>query len=177
MSNARLDVGVLLILLGVLLCLGAAILWRRPPERTATATPSLTLTHAGAVPGWSPAADVAQAEQARDRIADLAQAERDELADAAAELKPLLDAEHSALGIAWRAFDAAMVAPMRTAALWHQADRACCKRCAITLEHEIGPIGPERRIGLRGWREDTPTGEYLMITVDRPMMAAALLES
>jgi hypothetical protein len=168
MNDTRLDLGVLLILAGVLLCIGAALLWPAKPKAT---------EHAGAVIGWSPIVEQAAAEAARDPMAEAAAAERAELADAAAELKPLLDAEHKAMGAAWRAFDDAIAKALHTAALWHELDRAHCQCCAATLQHQIGPVGPERRLGLRGWREDTPTGEYRLSDINRPMMATALLES
>jgi hypothetical protein len=182
---------MVMLVAGLTACGAALAVWegrRRSHRRAAEliaramATPSLTLTmrqgtftpHAGAIPGWSPIIEQAEAEAARDPMAEAAAAERAELADAAAELAPLLAAERTAMAAAFRQFDAAMLMPMRTAQAWHQRCRGECVACARV----IGPVGPGRKIGLRAWRTDTPTGEYAIVqTIDHGALVAALLEA
>lgn len=160
-TDAPLTVGALLVVLGVFLLLVAAIAW--PTKRTPV------YAHAGAVPGWSPAAEVSRAVANQDRIADLVAAERAELADAAASLAPLITAEHDAMAVAWRAFDAAMVAPMRTAKLWHMYDREFCARCSGQDGEVFGHLGADHEhTGIRAFRIDTPTGEYPIVRSFNP---------
>lgn len=145
-----------LILLGLMLLSVAAGIAKRTPRRA--------VAHAGAVAGWSPARDVAAATLAQDDIADLAATERAELADAAADLAPLITAEHDALALAWRAFDEAMAGPLRTVQVWHNADHAFCRTCSGEDGRIFGTLGDDTaHTGIRAFRTDTPTGEYPII--------------
>lgn len=142
-----------LIALGMVLLSIAATLRRPRPSE-----------HAGAVPGWSPARDVAEAVLAQDDIADLVATERAELADAQAALAPLIVAEHDALALAWRAFDEAMAGPLRTAQIWHNADHAFCRTCNGQDGRIFGRLGDDTaHVGIRAFRIDTPTGEYPLV--------------
>lgn len=166
--SGNLDVGTLAITLGVLIMLGAAILGRRPSDVrrivSAHSIEPFPPEHAGAVLGWSPEREVARAEAGRDRIEDLAAAERAELADASAELASLITAEQRAMAKAFRAFDAAMLAPMRTAQLWHNAGHEHCVRCSGQDGKVFGTLGHDTdHTGIRAFRIDTPTGEFAII--------------
>jgi hypothetical protein len=170
-----LDVGTLAITLGVLIMLGAAIFGRRPVrghpatkmmtlEHAVPAGPAPGAPHAGAVLGWSPQLEVRTAEASRDRIEDLAAAERAELADASAELASLITAEQRAMAKAFRAFDAAMLAPMRIAQQWHQDGRAHCARCTGADGKVFGHLGEDTdHIGIRAFRTDSPTAAYPIV--------------
>jgi hypothetical protein len=172
-TDGRLDVGVLLVAAGLLLCCAVAVLAPTRAERHdgRHRSPSLVMAmaqghaeHAGASIDWSPAQDVAAAILAQDDIDDLAATERAELADAAAALAPLITAEHDALGVAWRAFDAAIADAMRTAQIWHNADHAFCRTCNGQDGQIFGTLGTDREhTGIRAFRIDTPTGEYPLV--------------
>ena len=107
----------------------------------------------GATEDWSPVAEAEQAGESSD--AEL------ELRAAATELEPLLTAFHQAMALAWRNFDAGMLAPMQTTARWHAAGADCCQRCAEHRARTFGAIG--ERFGIRSFRIDTPTGEYAVL--------------
>jgi hypothetical protein len=106
--------------------------------------------HAGATESWSPLRMVSQVGPGSLELSaeDLA----------AADLKPLLDDFHRAMATAFRAFDAGMLAPMRTTHAWHVKDGECCERCAEYRARTFGPIG--ERFGIRSFRIDTDTAEY-----------------
>lgn len=117
-------------------------------------TETLEVEHVGATLLWSPRSDIRAAPQVLELERELAAAE--------AELAPLLQAEHDALATAWRAFDAALLAPMRTAALWHQDGYGVCETCHGGHHDRDGhPL-------LRSFRTDTPTGEFPFVVIRKP---------
>lgn len=162
--SGDLDVGVLAITLGILIMMGAGLLGRRA---TSSAPAEVAvLEHAGAILGWSPNREVARAEAGRDRIADLAAAERAELADAAAELAPLISAEQRVLARAFRDFDAAMLGVMSTVTKWHNDGHHYCARCTGRDGKVFGRLGDDvTHIGIRAFRIDTPTAEHPLVKV------------
>jgi hypothetical protein len=172
-ATGNLDVGVLMMLLGALTWVIAFMVAKSTPVRSsATITlarhgpvePFLTLEHAGAVLGWSPATEVDRAEAGRDRIADLAAAERAELADARAELAPLLAAEQRAITTALLAFSDALQVPMEVARRWHEAGADDCTRCRHRNGEVFGQLGDDREhTGIRAFRIDTPTGSFPIV--------------
>lgn len=181
--DADLDVGVLLITLGLLICFGVAIFGGtrhvRPHTPSARTTRSLTLVHhaapepflvmsgaatghAGATEDWSPKAHVAAADTPEATLQAEADRERRELATARAELQPHIDVMHKALGAAFAQFDAATRRASRTAEIWHTLDIKICQTCGERHAQTFGPArsDPNHHTIIRSFRIDTPTGEY-----------------
>lgn len=174
-SRGNLDVGVLLITLGLLICIAAGVLGGTRHHRPrAQATRSLTLvhhaaavpfltmdTHVGATEHWSPIAHVAAADTPEATLQAEADRERRELATARAELQPHIDVMHKALGVAFAAFDAATLQASRTAEIWHTLNVKACRTCGEQHAQTFGPArsDPNHTI-IRSFRIDTPTGEY-----------------
>jgi hypothetical protein len=181
--DTDLDVGVLLITLGLLICIAAGVLGgTRPKPRhrqpSVRATRSLTLVHhgptapflvmsgtatghAGATEDWSPKAHVAAADTPEATLQAEADRERRELATARAELQPHIDVMHKALGVAFAQFDAATRQASRTAEIWHTLNVKACQVCGERHAQTFGPArsDPHHTI-IRSFRIDTPTGEY-----------------
>jgi hypothetical protein len=131
------------------------------------ATGRAAVLTAGATITWSPIREVA-------KVSDfVTEAQRTELELAEADLKPMLDAFHTAMAAAFRQFDAGMLAPLATTHRWHtqaQAGTAYCQVCAEYHARTFGPIG--ERFGIRSFRIDTPTAEYKIYNRE-PMRLAA----
>ena len=142
------------------LALGIGWLQRAVP----TSRPALPAQHQGATADWSPKGHVAQADTDAATLAKLADAQRRELADAQAVLQPHIDAMNAGLAKAFRAFDVAMVAPMRLAGLWHAAAQSECIKCSAAHDETFGHLGDDHQhTGLRAFRIDTPTGELPIV--------------
>lgn len=118
--------------------------------------------HAGATIEWSPEAEILgtfEPEAEEHAAVELARQERKAEEQAVADL---LAEFHAGLARAWRDFDVAMLAPMSTASRWHIAGTQCGVRCPVCAEAYF--VKPDGHTGLRAFREDTPTGEFKIIT-------------
>lgn len=171
-----LDVGVLLMLLGVLIVVAAGVLM---PGRTSTHSPGaaatrsltlvhhgptepfLTMNHQGATADWSPIAHVAAADTPEATLQAEADRERRELATARAELQPHITAMNTALAKAFAQFDAATLQASRTAEMWHTLNIKACEVCGEQHAQTFGPArsDPDHTL-IRAFRIDTPTAEY-----------------